>query len=490
MPAGASEIASRYPSDTYFKLYQRESLMQMGALDAWETSHGGSDVVVAVVGTGVAYEHRDLAAKMWRNVDEVPANGMDDDANGYADDVVGWSFPDDTGEPIDIPGGRGTMMAGMVAAHTNNDEGIAGVSWGARIMALKTLRHDPDAGTFVGTIDDQVEAVCYAADNGASVLLFGGYLQNPNKVADDVVRLEQAIDYAHAQGVIVVAPAGDCGLSQPFCPPEDEYGANPTIIPAAFRHVIAAQSFALGLQEREEASHGWWVDISAPGEEFMATSTDPPYSFVRHQRATSDFATAHVAGVAAVLRSINPDLSPLQVEAALCETATRPRDVPFEFPPGAPPRNDRWGCGAVNFEKAVESVPPKLRIRPLHGVDAADPGGRRLSQMTDGLEPWPRLGFANEHLSVGAWQLSSDVGWLTGAVADDLPDGTSGGDASADLDTLRLEHGPLQSGSVYTAEIKACASQWDPTEAPCQSFDYRLTFVERLERVYLPIAAR
>ena len=99
---------------------------------------------------------------------------------------------------------------------------------------------------------------------------------------------------------MVVAPAGDCALPQSFCPPEERYGANPQIFPAAFRYVIGVQSYGRGQAARDEASFGSWVDLSAPGEEFMTTSTDPPYSYVRHQRATSDFAAAHVAGVVAV----------------------------------------------------------------------------------------------------------------------------------------------------------------------------------------------
>lgn len=125
----SQEPSSRYPNDPYFRLYQQNGLMLLGALDAWDTSRGGSDVTVAVISTGVQYGHPDLSSKIWRNDDEIGGNGLDDDRNGYVDDILGWNFPADTNDPMDIPKGRGTMMAGIIGAATNNDEGIAGTSW-------------------------------------------------------------------------------------------------------------------------------------------------------------------------------------------------------------------------------------------------------------------------------------------------------------------------------------------------------------------------
>ena len=488
----AQELASRYPNDTYFRFYQRDSLMAIGALDAWGISRGGSDVVIAVVGTGVHLAHPDLASKLWRNPGEIAGNGLDDDGNGYVDDVVGWSFPDSSGNPQDIPRGRGTMMAGIAAAATNNEEGIAGASWGARIMPLKTLvLHSSEGGDkFVGTVGHMVEAVCYAANNGARVILFGGYLQNPSHVAEEVERLRQAVDYAHLQGAVVVAPAGDCALPQPFCPPE-EYGENPPIFPAAFRHVIGVQAHSAHRTVRAEASSGPWVDITGPGGDFMATSVEPLYSHVRQQRATSDFAAALVAGVLAVMRSINPDLSPYQLEQALCASADRPRGVDFEMSNTGQLRNDQWGCGVVNFERAVRSIPPKLRVRPLSGVRLGAPAdARQLVQITDGRAPWPRLHFENPFLAADAWELVADVPWVDDALAENRDDGTSRANVVADLDMLRSESGPLQSGTVYSAEVRACARGWEPARAPCQSFGYRLTFVDKLDRAFLPLVSR
>jgi subtilisin family serine protease len=475
---------SRYPDDPYFRLYQRESLMAIGALDAWDTSRGAEDVTVAVISTGVDYTHPDLAAKIWRNADEVPDNGVDDDGNGYIDDVRGWNFTDNDADPMDAPKwGKGSLMAGIAAADTNNGIGIAGVSWGARIMPLKTLslREDEHGARFVGSVRDIVEAVCYAANNDADIVLIGGYLYDPEGAAEEVELLRQSIEFAHRAGAVIVAPAGDCAQPQPFCP--EKYGPNPTIVPAAFTHVIGAQSFKQGYLRRDEASYGPWVDITAPGERFMTTGAgDNPFPWVKHQRATSDFAAAHIAGVVAVMRSVNPDFAPLQIEKTLCQSANRKYGMPYGSGPMGS-RNDEWGCGIVDFEGAIESTPPKIRVSP-----------EAVMHYSDGSKPWPRIVLENPYLRAGAWTVyPKSATWL---LADELvepSDLMSRAVVNADLDQLRREHGQLQSGDTVTDTLYACPLGWERDEAYddlCQRIPYRLTFVEWQEPVYLPFAAR
>lgn len=480
----------RYPHDPYFRLYQRDNLMAIGALDAWDTSRGAMDVTIAVISTGVDYRHPDLAAKIWRNEDEIEGNGIDDDENGYVDDVRGWNFAslgDDTHDPMDAPKyGKGTLMAGIAAAHTNNGEGIAGVSWGASIMPLKTmvLVEDERGAFFVGSVRSIVESVCYAANNGARVILIGGYLFDPESAVDDVDLLRQAIDYAHRAGAVVVAPAGDCAEPQQrFCPPE-KYGTNPTIIPAAFSRVIGVQSYARGVVRRAEASYGPWVDITAPGEGFRATGAGGTYLSVKPQRATSDFGAAHIAGVVAVMRSVNDYFSPLQVEMLLCETADRKVGGPYE---GPGPRNDEWGCGVVDFERAVELTPPVIRVGPTE-----------VRVVTDGTLPWPIVAFDNPYLRAAKWVVNPRRGtWLLPEPVDDLRDTISRAAVQADLDRLRAEQGPLQSGSTYTATLDACPLGWedrvdeDRLKELCQEIPYELVFVDRFEStLYLPLGTK
>ncbi len=114
----------------------------MDAPEAWNKSTGSTDVVIAVIDTGVDYTHEDLATNMWTNPGEIPGNGLDDDSNGYVDDVYGIDAAHNTGDPMDQEidnGGHGTHVAGTIAAVGNNGKGVVGVSWKSKIMALKFL---------------------------------------------------------------------------------------------------------------------------------------------------------------------------------------------------------------------------------------------------------------------------------------------------------------------------------------------------------------
>jgi subtilisin family serine protease len=164
---------SSLPSDELYYAGQLNSLRVIRALDAWETTFGGDDVTVAVIADGVDVMHPDLNQRIWRNSAEV-ANGRDDDGNGYVDDVHGWDFGDGDGDLSPI-GMRGTLLAGIVGAETNNGIGVAAVNWHARVMPLKVYKAYPIAGGGQGIgayPEDFTRSVCYAANNGARIILF------------------------------------------------------------------------------------------------------------------------------------------------------------------------------------------------------------------------------------------------------------------------------------------------------------------------------
>lgn len=432
--AGIQSITQ--PNDTLFRWrYQRASLQTIGALQAWETSFGSDDVAVAVIADGVEMDHPDLVNKIWRNPGEVPGNGVDDDGNGYVDDTGGWDFGSDDGDPNPVPPAQldvpappsGTAMAGIAAAETNNARGIAGVSWRARVMPLKIVYRawvplpgpdpqlDPDGDGGYWGIGGRREylnqAICYAANNGAQVIVIGGFmLYNRDGASAGLQRMQDAITYARRKGVPVVAGAGECGQAAWFCPDKNTFGVNPPAFPAAFDDVIGVQSFASQYQMRSYASWGDWVDIAAPGEDFSTTwlTADGEYKEINSAfRVPSELAAAHVAGVVAVMRSLNPTLSVWDIEDKLCETANR------DLPPLVPafdgrtahgyPRNDRFGCGAVDFERAVENMPWVVRVAP-----------NPVEQMIDGTEASVRSLLSNPHLNQGNWEVASDAAWLTG----------------------------------------------------------------------------
>ena len=135
---GAAHI-SQVPDDPEFG--QQWALSKINAPAAWNVTTGTVTITIAIVDTGVDLEHPDLAAKLWTNPGEIPANGLDDDRNGKIDDVHGWHFFHGGAENafVQDDNGHGTHVAGIAAAATNNGIGVAGVAWGAKIMPVKVL---------------------------------------------------------------------------------------------------------------------------------------------------------------------------------------------------------------------------------------------------------------------------------------------------------------------------------------------------------------
>ena len=171
--ASPLQILSMTPGDPFFSyLWGLHNTGQNGgtpgadinATYAWDLSTGSNRVIVAVVDTGVMYTHSDLFANIWTNPGEIPDNGIDDDLNGYTDDIHGWNFINDSSNPLD-DNGHGTHVSGTIGAAGNNGIGVTGVNWRVNIMALKAFDF---AGN--GFTSDAISAILYANANGASVI--------------------------------------------------------------------------------------------------------------------------------------------------------------------------------------------------------------------------------------------------------------------------------------------------------------------------------
>jgi subtilisin family serine protease len=474
------------PNDELYWAGQGNSLPVMRALDAWETTYGGADVTIAVIGDGVDLQHPDLDAKIWRNRRE-RRNGVDDDGNGYVDDLVGWDFGQADGDPSPwellperaepvLVGPRGTMLAGIAAAETNNRIGVAAVNWNARVMPLKVLRTypRPDGSSVVGAYpEDFTRAVCYASNHGARVILFSyTNLEAVDSAAASLERLRVAIDHAYGRGALTVAPAGDCGQAKSWCPDPGQHGTNPPMFPAVFDRVMGVQAFRPGGTLRDTASAGPWVDLAAPGEGYYTTrpwENNEGYYYIRRETAViSDFAAAQVAGVVALMMSVNPEYSLARLEAKLCETTLRDIGKPYnEYG-----RNDRYGCGQLSAENAVEHMPWKMRVEP-----------GRILDLTNGQPPWPARDFVNPYLNAIRWEIRPDVTWLR-----TLPvTGRPGGPAMArvQVDGESMPEGMLQSGTVHTETLRACTV--GGVVEDCQVIEYGLRLVDRVWRLLLPL---
>ncbi|MFH0907315.1 MAG: S8 family serine peptidase [bacterium] len=282
--------AIRLPDDTSFQALWglRNSGQTGGAIDAdidateaWDIAVT-SDVVVAVIDTGMDYEHPDLAANMWSNAGEIAGNGMDDDGNGYVDDVRGWDFFSDDSDPMDC-NGHGTHVAGTIGASGNNQQGVAGVCWNVVLMPIKFL----DDFFGFGTTADAIRAIDYAVAMGARVInnSWGGGAYSQ--------ALKEAIATADEAGVLFVAAAGNDGEDTDASPHYPSSYDVPNVISVA----ATTESDTLA----DFSNYGSaTVHLGAPGQDIL--STTPEGSYARY--SGTSMATPHVAGACALVWAV------------------------------------------------------------------------------------------------------------------------------------------------------------------------------------------
>jgi subtilisin family serine protease len=290
-----------FPNDPFFS-HSQWPLRNIGYLggipdadidapEAWNVQTGSADVVVAVIDSGIDYTHEDLADNIWVNPGEV-LNGIDDDGNGYVDDVQGWDFRNNDNDPFDDYG-HGTHVAGIIGAVGNNGIGIAGVNWTVTLMPLKFTDSAGDGWT-----DDAIEAIQYAASFGVRVTnnSWGGRKSHS---------LEIAIENA---GALFVASAGNDGSTQ------KEYPAA-----SSLDNIISVAATDKYDELASFSNYGdSWVDLGAPGVFVLSTVPIGDCSLcspdgLLHVSGTS-MAAPHVAGVAALLMAEDPAMDILTIK--------------------------------------------------------------------------------------------------------------------------------------------------------------------------------
>lgn len=256
------------------------------AVEAWDVFVGSSNTIVAVIDTGVDYTHPDLAGNMWVNTDEVAGNGIDDDANGYIDDIRGWDFANNDNNPMDDHS-HGTHVAGTIGAVGDNNIGVTGINWDVQIMAIKFL----DANGS-GTVANAIRALNYAVANGATISnnSYGG------SAAEDADPLfEEAIINAGAAGHIFVAGAGNDASNN------DTLGFFPASFDAP--NIISVAATDANDNLASFSNYGaTTVDLAAPGVNILSTFPDGEYGL----NSGTSMATPHVAGVVALVRGLHP----------------------------------------------------------------------------------------------------------------------------------------------------------------------------------------
>ncbi len=329
------------------------------APEAWNTTTGSAGVVVAVIDEGVDIGHPDLRDNIWTNPGEIAGNRIDDDKNGYVDDVNGYDFANNDAsvyDPDPISGGgdeHGTHVAGTIAAAGNNGTGITGVGWRTRIMPLKFL------GANGGYTSDAVEAINYAVNKGVKISnnSWGG--------GGDSQALQDAIARAEANGHLFIAAAGNGG--------SDGIGDNNDAVPhypSNYPNSNIVAVAATGDRDTRASFSNFGaksVDLAAPGVNILSTLPGNTYG----SYSGTSMATPHVAGVAALVKSQNTTLDDAQLKARLLNTVDKKTNLDGRVLTG----------GRLNAARAVGQAPVATRdsreptitkVRPVPGSTIRD----------------------------------------------------------------------------------------------------------------------
>jgi subtilisin family serine protease len=369
---------ARIPNDPLYS--QQYHLPQIKAPQAWDVTTGATDIVIAIIDSGVQLTHPDLAAKIWVNPGEIAGNGRDDDNNGFVDDVHGWDFYDNNNNPNPVPNGidenrdgtpdeqvsHGTLVAGLAAAASNNSIGVAGVSWGARIMALKVF--PDDGGTAVSTV---INAINYAAANGAHVInlsIGGGYSESFNA----------PIAAAYNAGCVIISAGGNSGSEltnsrttweSPVCNDgSDVFTQNHVLGIGAVDRFDRRASYS-----NFDSSSANFIDLTAPGDSLYGPTAYfplfPRFTQYYGTNTGTSFSAPLISGLAALVLSQNRGAGPGEIYRIIKSAA----DNIDALNPGF---IGKLGAGRANCGRAVGVQAPPAPAQDLAAVDTpGDDGG-------------------------------------------------------------------------------------------------------------------
>ncbi len=354
----------------------------IGVPQAWQSSTGAG-VVVAVLDTGVQLDHPDLAGAIWRNADEVPGNGRDDDRNGYVDDVNGVNMFD--GSPnVNDDEGHGTHVAGIVAARRGNGAGGAGVAPEAQVMPVKVLNSSRSGNTSVLSA-----GIRYALDEGAKII---NVSINGNETSG---QLAEAVRLAGERGATIIASAGNDGRDLDLAP------SYPASLPDAGVLSVTATEIGgalWGLANRGLRS----VDLAAPGSHIVSTATGGRYGL----RSGTSAAAPHVSGALALLAAARPDLSQAALREALLGTAR-----------SGGPLAGLLGGGGLDIGAAMARVGGGRALRSAPGAASSARVRLRAGRSRAGRRATLRWSATGAD-QVTSWRVSLD-GRVVGTVAAD-----------------------------------------------------------------------
>lgn len=328
------------PNDPYFSqqwgLYNDGSFnnnsipgADIKAVNAWSTNTGNKNIIAAILDTGLEIDHPDLEGRVWINPNEIPGDNLDNDNNGYVDDINGWNFNGNNALLTDDnDGGHGTAITGIIGANGNNGIGLAGVDWQCTLMPVKV------ANAVGGVLYSSLAlGVMYAVDHGANVI----NLSIAYPAASPII--EDACNYAYDNNVAVVCASGNTGIE------EKQY-------PAAYENTIAVGAVRTDGNRAEFSTYGDYLTLVAPGSKIAVISNVNDNDYSRQEWGTS-FAAPYVVGAISLMLAVNPYLTVNQITDILTQTATDQITQTSEDVEGY---DKYFGYGWVNLDEALKIV--------------------------------------------------------------------------------------------------------------------------------------
>jgi subtilisin family serine protease len=313
------------------------------ATTAWSVTTGSRSVVVAVVDSGIDVTHPDLAANIWTNPGETPGNGIDDDHNGYVDDVHGWNFVNNNNNVGDVYG-HGTHVAGIIGATGNNGIGVTGIDWQVSLMALK---FQDSSG--IGYTSSMLAALSYATmmrrDHGINIVATNNSWRAP---AGPSLVVENAIRAQGDAGITFVAAAGNNGSDNDTLPRYPGSYRLPNVI------TVAALSTMNSLASMSNYGSST-VDLAAPGSLIQSTFPGGSYGIL----SGTSMATPHVTGVVALLAAAKPGITVAEARTAILGSTT-----PVAGLVGKTITGGRLNAGAALLSLGIAPIPPAPQPPP------------------------------------------------------------------------------------------------------------------------------